>query len=198
MKGRNLIGVLCTGALAHSQGGLHIQRALHPAVQHGTACFTGGGKVGARHAAPQGDDGRAQDLYRAFHAELNGLAAVGQQVAVLVDGPQADRRAVPGGAVGQDGVVHHAFQPDRLHRLLDHGADGAPVPDCLEPVDAGRPAQHADVFVVHPEQVVCAQPQGEHPRPGERRKVQRVPAHLVEDGRHLRGRALVKALILFQ
>ena len=64
MKGRNLIGILCTGALAHGQGGLHIQRALHPAVQHGTACFTGGGKVGARHAAPQGDDGRAQDLYR--------------------------------------------------------------------------------------------------------------------------------------
>ena len=75
MKGRNLIGILCTGALAHGQGGLHIQRALHPAVQHGTACFTGGGKVGARHAAPQGDDGRAQDLYRAFHAELNGFAA---------------------------------------------------------------------------------------------------------------------------
>ena len=70
MKGRNLIGILCTGALAHGQGGLHIQRTLHPAVQHGTACFTGGGKVGARHAAPQGDDGRAQDLYRAFHVEL--------------------------------------------------------------------------------------------------------------------------------
>ena len=90
MKGRNLIGILCAGALAHSQGSLHIQRALHPAVQHGTACFTGGGKIGARHAAPQGDDGRAQDLHRDIHAELHGLAAVRKEVAVLDAGPQAD------------------------------------------------------------------------------------------------------------
>ncbi len=43
------------------------------------------------------------------------------------------------GLVGQDGVVYHAFQLDPMHLLLDHGADGAPVPDCLKPVNAGRP-----------------------------------------------------------
>ncbi len=53
MKGRNLIGILCTGALAYGQGGFHIQRALHPAVQHGTACFTGGGSRCPRRR-PQG------------------------------------------------------------------------------------------------------------------------------------------------
>ena len=66
MKGRDL------RTLAHREYGFGVQRALHFAVEHGAACPAGGGKVGARHAAPQGDDGRAQDLYRAFHVELNG------------------------------------------------------------------------------------------------------------------------------
>ena len=82
MKGRDL------RTLAHREHGFGVQRALHFAVEHGAACPAGGGKVGARHAPPQRHDAGAEDPDRAFHAQLNGLAAVGQEVAVLVDGPQ--------------------------------------------------------------------------------------------------------------
>ena len=121
MKGRKL-----SFPAADGHHGIGIQRTFHAAVQHGAARFAGGGKVGARHAAAQRHHAGTNDLQRAVHAQLNGFAAVGQQAAVLVDGAQADSGAVPGGAVGEDGVVHGAFQPDALHRFPHHGAHGVP------------------------------------------------------------------------
>ena len=183
---------------ADGQIGFGVQRALHAAVQHGPPGLAGGGQIGAAHAAPQRYDGRPQDLHGALGAQLHGLAAVGQQVAVLVDGAQADSGTVPGGAVGQDGVVHHAFQPDALHRLPHHGAHRPTVPDGLKAVFGGRAAQHADVLVVHPQHIVPAQPQREHPCPGQGRRLHGVPAQLVQDGSYLQGRSMVHPLILFQ
>ena len=107
MKGRGLSSGFLPAA--DGQHGLGVQSTLHFAMEHGPASLAGGSQIGARHTAPQRHDAGAQDLHGAFHAELNSLAAVGQEVAVLVDGPQADGGAVPGGAVGQDGVVDGAF-----------------------------------------------------------------------------------------
>ena len=72
------------------------------------------------------------------------------------------------------------------------------MPHRLEAVDGGGAAQHADIFVVELQQLVPAQTQRVHPRPGQGRKLHGVPAHLVEDSGYLRRGGPVEALILFQ
>ena len=52
MKGRKLNVLLLPAA--HGEHRFGVQRALHAAVQHGASGLASGGKVGARHAAPQG------------------------------------------------------------------------------------------------------------------------------------------------
>ena len=79
---------------ADGEGNFGVQDALHPAVEFGRAGLAGGGEIGACHAAPQRDDAGAEDAQRPLHAQLDGLAAVGQEVAVLVDGPEAVGRSV--------------------------------------------------------------------------------------------------------
>ena len=72
------------------------------------------------------------------------------------------------------------------------------MPHGLEAVDGGGAAQHADIFVVKLHQLVPAQAQRVHPRPGQGRKLHGVPAHLVEDGGHLRCGSAVEALVFLQ
>ena len=72
------------------------------------------------------------------------------------------------------------------------------MPHRLEPVHRRGTAQHTDVFVVHPQQLVPAQPQREHPRLGKGRKCHGVPPQLVEDGGDLCAGGVIHALILFQ
>ena len=128
-------------------------------MELGRAGLAGGGEIGACHAAPQRDDAGAEDAQRPLYAQLNGLTTVGQEIAVLVDGSQAHGGTVPGGAVGQDGIVDGAFQPDALHRLLHDGADGPAMPHGLEAVNGGGAAQHTDIFVVKLHQLIPAQAQ---------------------------------------
>ena len=79
MKGRRLTVL----PAAHSEHCFGVQRAFHAAVQHGASGLAGGGKIGARHAAPQGHHAGAKNFQRPFHGQADGLAAVGQQVARL-------------------------------------------------------------------------------------------------------------------
>ena len=94
--------------------------------------------------------------------------------------------------------MHSALQPDALHRLPHHSAHGAAMPHRLEPVHRRGTAQHTDVFVVHPQQLVPAQPQREHPRLGKGRKRHGVSPQLVEDRGDLCAGGVIHALILFQ
>ena len=83
---------------ADGEGNFGVQGTLHPAVELGRAGLAGGGEIGACHAAPQRDDAGAKDAQRPLYAQLNGLTTIGQEIAVLVDGPQAHGGTVPGGA----------------------------------------------------------------------------------------------------
>ena len=105
---------------AHGEHRFGVQCALHAAVQHGASGLAGGGKVGACHAAPQGHHAGAKNFQRPVHGQADGLAAVGQQVTVLVDGAQAD-----GGAAAACWVFTNA-ESVRLYRGNDFVAEFTP------------------------------------------------------------------------